>query len=76
MINKYDATDIAKKVSNAFRTLCSHRRVDLTADEIDKIASAVTEVLEEKIDNAMIQDRQLNTQTNRVETSEEISSNN
>lgn len=69
MINKYDADDIAKKVSNAFRVLCSHRSVDLDSSEIESISDAVTLVLQEKIDNAMIQDKQLNTQTGRVESS-------
>ena len=67
MINRYDAAEIANKVSDTFRVLVSHRGVDLTGDEIKRVRNICTHILEEKIDNSQILNRQLNTTTGEVE---------
>lgn len=67
MINTYDATEIANKVADTFRVLCAHRSTDLTGDEIERVRNICTHILEEKIDNSQILNKQLNTQTGQVE---------
>jgi len=67
MINKHDAAEIAKNTAETFRVKTAHRGVDLTGDEYDAIIAVCTDILEGKIDNSMIQDKQYNPATRRVE---------
>jgi len=66
MINKYDAKEIAVFVADSFRTRVSHLREDLTGAEYDKVLNTCLEILEAKVDNSQILDRQLDPKTGEV----------
>ncbi len=67
MINKYDATEIATFIANSFRNKVSHLREDITGEDYDRVVALIKEILESKIDNSQILEKQLNPQTGRVE---------
>jgi hypothetical protein len=66
MINKYDAKEIALFTADSFRTRVSHLREDITGEEYEEVVKCVQGILESKVNNEHILDRQLDPKTGVV----------